>query len=104
MYTISLVIEDCMIKVAKKIYRTILFAKTELEKCSTGHVTFGDGVTGNVVGKGNINRSNASILNDTKLIEGLSANLISISQLCDQVFVSASLKKSVKCSIKKNVL
>ncbi|KAA0035442.1 putative mitochondrial protein [Cucumis melo var. makuwa] len=48
-----------------------------------GSVTFG-GVKGNVIGKGNIGLPNTLKLNNVRLVEGLSANLISISQLCDE--------------------
>ena len=55
-----------------------------LEESKTYQVTFGDGVQGNVIDKGNINHSGALNLIDVKLVEGLSTNLISVSQLYDQ--------------------
>lgn len=59
-------------------------------------MTFGDGV-GKVVGKGNIDRYDAPILNDVRLVEGLSVNLISISQLCNQGFLVSFSKE--KCEV-----
>ena len=52
-------------------------------KCDGGLVTFGDGSPSRVVGKGNIRSHGLPNLNDVLLVEGLKANLISISQLCD---------------------
>ncbi|KAA0062616.1 gag-pol polyprotein [Cucumis melo var. makuwa] len=56
---------------------------TDLIDCRIGQVTFGDEVKGNVIGKGNIDLLEAPKLKNVRLVEGLSANLISICQLCD---------------------
>lgn len=64
---------------------SLLFA--ELNVCRIGRVTFGDDVKGNVVGKRNIDRPRVPEINNVHLVEGLSANLISINQLCDQGFM-----------------
>ncbi|KAA0035790.1 putative gag-pol polyprotein [Cucumis melo var. makuwa] len=56
----------------------------ELKECASGHVTFGDGAKGRIIAKGNIDRSNLPCLNEVRYVDGLKANLISISQLCDQ--------------------
>lgn len=69
---------------------------TELKECSVVHVTYGGGVKGKVLGKGNINRSNTPVLNDVRLVEGLSRNLINISLLCDQRFVVNFSKENCK--------
>lgn len=70
----------------------------ELKECSVGYVTFGDGVKGTVVRKGNIDRFGALVLSNVRLVEGLSTNLISISQLCNEGFmVNFFLKINVKC-------
>lgn len=58
-------------------------------------VTFG-GVKGNVIGKGNIGLPNTLKLNNVRLVEGLSANLISISQLCDEGYSISTPKRNVK--------
>ncbi|KAA0066731.1 gag-pol polyprotein [Cucumis melo var. makuwa] len=56
----------------------------ELEECASGHVTFEDGAKARIIAKGNIDKSNLPYLNDVRYMDGLKANLISISQLCDQ--------------------
>ena len=53
-------------------------------KC--GGVTFGDGMSGNILGKGTLNLDGLPKLKNVLLVEGLKANLISISQICDQGF------------------
>ncbi|KAA0035514.1 gag-pol polyprotein [Cucumis melo var. makuwa] len=57
---------------------------TELEECTSGHVTFGDRAKGRIIAKGNIDKSNLPCLYEVRYVDGLKANLISISQLCDQ--------------------
>ncbi|KAI3457213.1 hypothetical protein Pfo_013876 [Paulownia fortunei] len=49
-----------------------------------GRVTFGDRFKGQILGKGTLNMEGLPILKNMLHIEGLKANLISISQLCDQ--------------------
>ncbi|XP_057811589.1 uncharacterized protein LOC131025817 [Salvia miltiorrhiza] len=46
-------------------------------------VTFGGGTKGTILGKGVLNVTDFPKLKDVYLVEGLKANLISISQLCD---------------------
>ncbi|XP_010539141.1 PREDICTED: uncharacterized protein LOC104813272 [Tarenaya hassleriana] len=48
-----------------------------------GSVTFGDGKQGKILGKGTLNQTGLPRLHDVKVVQGLKANLISISQLCD---------------------
>lgn len=48
------------------------------------YVTFGDGAKGKIVGKGTLIFSDLPCLNDVLLAEGITSNLINISQLCDQ--------------------
>ena len=50
---------------------------------SEGLVTFGDGVTTRVLGKGTLNVENFSQFKNILHIDGLKTNLISISQICD---------------------
>ncbi|KAG9442201.1 hypothetical protein H6P81_018055 [Aristolochia fimbriata] len=57
---------------------------TNLQKEYGGQVTFGDGVKGSVVGKGDLNVQGLPKLKNVLLVDRLKANLISISQLCDQ--------------------
>ncbi|KAA0043007.1 gag-pol polyprotein [Cucumis melo var. makuwa] len=53
-------------------------------ECKAGLVVFRDGGKGKIIGKGTINRPGLPFLLDVRLVQGLAANLISISQLCDQ--------------------
>ena len=57
---------------------------SELSECKVGSVVFGHGGKGKIIGKGTINRPGLPFLLDVRLVQGLSANLTSISQLCDQ--------------------
>ncbi|XP_031108661.1 uncharacterized protein LOC116013148 [Ipomoea triloba] len=50
----------------------------------TGQVTFGDGIKGDIMGIGILNVAGLPSLSKVLLVQGLKANLISISQLCDQ--------------------
>jgi len=50
---------------------------------ATSYVTFGDGAKGKIVGIGNLTKQGLPRLDDVLLVEGLTANLITISQLCD---------------------
>ena len=52
---------------------------SELKECTSGHVTFGDGVRGRIIAKGNIAKDNLPCLNDVRYVDGLKANLISVS-------------------------
>ncbi|KAK2396393.1 gag-protease polyprotein [Trifolium repens] len=56
----------------------------ELKSHLKGSVTFGDGVKGRVIGIGKLAGPNTPCLDDVLLVEGHTANLISISQLCEQ--------------------
>ena len=51
---------------------------------SLDSLTFWDGAKESVVGSGSLNVPSLPKLRDVLLIDGLKANLISISQLCDQ--------------------
>ncbi|CAM8948556.1 unnamed protein product [Rhodiola kirilowii] len=54
-------------------------------KLFKGHsVTFGNGVKGKVIGKGTLKVQGVPQLESVLLVDGLEANLISISQLCDE--------------------
>jgi hypothetical protein len=56
----------------------------DLKAYTSRYVTFGDGARGKIIGIGKLIRPRSPILDDGLLVEGLTANLISISQLCDQ--------------------
>ncbi|XP_073064132.1 uncharacterized protein [Primulina eburnea] len=49
----------------------------------SGHVTYGGGAKGRIVGKGTLNVDGLPNLHNVLYVEGLNSNLISISQLCD---------------------
>ena len=50
---------------------------------ATNYVIFGDGAKGKIVGVGNLIKQGLPRHDDVLLVKGLTANLISISQLCD---------------------
>ena len=57
---------------------------TNLKLVSTGKVTLGDAAIGSIIGKGKLNVQGQPSFDDIMLVEGLTINLITISQLCDQ--------------------
>ncbi|GAA0186742.1 hypothetical protein LIER_34030 [Lithospermum erythrorhizon] len=63
--------------IGKKIYLT------QVQSLKGDYVTFGDGGKGKIVGKGELNAHDLPHLTDVLLVEGLTANLINISRLCD---------------------
>ncbi|XP_019155025.1 PREDICTED: uncharacterized protein LOC109151880 [Ipomoea nil] len=67
---------------------------------SNGEVTFGDGVKGQVTGVGTLNVAGLPKLKKVLLVNGLHANLISISQLCDQNWNVSFTKDN--CSVMDN--
>ncbi|GAU35618.1 hypothetical protein TSUD_30350 [Trifolium subterraneum] len=56
----------------------------EINPYTTSFVTFGDGAKGEIKGIGNLINKGLPKLNNVLLVKGLTANLISISKLCDQ--------------------
>ncbi|GAU26327.1 hypothetical protein TSUD_56250 [Trifolium subterraneum] len=56
----------------------------EINPYTISFVTFGDGAKGEIKGIGNLINKGLPKLNDVLLVKGLTPNLISISQLCDQ--------------------
>ena len=70
---------DC----SKHMTRESKFLKN-IQTCTEEHVTFGDGVKGRVLGKRVLDVEGVPRLKNVLLVERLKANLISISQLCDQ--------------------
>lgn len=54
-----------------------------IETCTSRHVTFGDGVKGKIIGMGLLDVPGLPLLHKVLLVDNLKANLISISQLCD---------------------
>ena len=60
--------------------------KTLKEKVGD-YVTFGDGSDAQVLGKGTIEILGLPLLKDVLYIKGLKANLLSITQICDEDFL-----------------
>ncbi|XP_042950195.1 uncharacterized protein LOC122282303 [Carya illinoinensis] len=58
-----------------------LFKTVEEYKCGT--VTFGDGGKADIIGKGEIDILGLPVLREVLFVDGLKANLLSISQMCD---------------------
>jgi hypothetical protein len=57
---------------------------TDLHPHAISYVTFGDGAKGEIKGIGKLDCPGVPKLDKVLLVKGLTANLISISQLCDQ--------------------
>ncbi|KAG9442738.1 hypothetical protein H6P81_018592 [Aristolochia fimbriata] len=76
---------------------------TNLQKENGGQVTFGDGGKGSVIGRGDLNVQGLPKLRDVLLVDGLKANLISISQLCDQNLYVNFTKCSCKVLDEENI-
>ncbi|GAA0170204.1 hypothetical protein LIER_24514 [Lithospermum erythrorhizon] len=70
---------------------------TNIEDVKTHYVIFGGGEKGKIIGKGSLNVAGLPNLEDVVLVEGLTANLISISQLCDNGMKVAFNKET--CSV-----
>jgi hypothetical protein len=56
----------------------------DVKSYKTSFVTFGDGAKGEIIGIGNLINNELPNLENVLLVKGLTANLISINQLCDQ--------------------
>ncbi|KAG9449455.1 hypothetical protein H6P81_009420 [Aristolochia fimbriata] len=74
---------------------------TNLQKKNGGQVTFGDGGKGSVIGICELNVKGLPNLKNVLLVNGLKANLISISQLCDQNLYVNFTKTGCKCQYTK---
>ena len=64
-----------------------------LKKKVGDYVTFGDGSHAQVLGKGTIKIPGLPLLKDVLHIKGLKANLLSITQICDEDVLVQFLKK-----------
>ena len=49
-----------------------------------GVVKFADGIKSRIAGIGNVGKDDSDLITDIMLVEGLTHNLLSISQFCDQ--------------------
>src|ERR1043165_1241572 len=59
---------------------------SDIKPHTTSYVTFGDGARGEIKGVGKLDCPGVPNLNEVLLVNGLTANLINISQLCDLGF------------------
>ena len=66
--------------------------KSLREKVSD-YVTFGDGSYAQVLNKGTVEIPGLPLLKDVLYIKGLKANLLSITQICDEDFIVQFSKK-----------
>ena len=55
-----------------------------LTKSDGGQVTFGENSKGKIIGSGKVGKNLSSCIDDVMLVERLTNNLLSISQLCDK--------------------
>ena len=76
-----------------------------LKECFSGHVTFGDGAKGRILAKGNMIKQDLPRLNDVRYVEGLTTNLISVSQPCNQGYtVNFSKEECIMSYHSNNIL
>ncbi|XP_058771038.1 uncharacterized protein LOC131644531 [Vicia villosa] len=77
----------------------------DIRNHATSYVTFGDGAKGEIKGVGKLNCSGVPNLEGVLLVKGLTANLISIIQLCDQGYqVNFTRAECVVTDEGKNVI
>ncbi|KAA0062990.1 gag-pol polyprotein [Cucumis melo var. makuwa] len=69
-------------------------------ECNASSVIFGDEEKGKIINRGTIDQLGLPYLLDVHLVKGLSANLISINQLCDQGYL-VSFSKNI-CNVINN--
>jgi hypothetical protein len=69
----------------------------DIQMARGGRITFGDGSQAKVIGNGQINIPGLEVSQKALYVEGLKANLLSISQLCDDDLVVQFSKK--ECNI-----
>jgi hypothetical protein len=67
----------------------------EVQMGKGGRITYGDGSQSKVIGKGIIDILGLGASQEALYVEGLKANLLSISQLCDNDFRGSILQKRV---------
>ena len=77
----------------------------DIKSHSSSYVTFGDGAKGEIKGVGKLECSGVPKLDDVLLVKGLTANLISIIQLCDQGFkVNFTKEECLICNENNEVM
>ena len=75
---------------------------TDYQNISGGYVSYGGGAKGKIIGKGTLNVDNLPSLHNVYHVDGLKANLISISQLCDDDLYVKFNKQSCEVFNKDN--
>ena len=55
-----------------------------MTETKSGQVTFGRNTKEKIIGTGEVGKNPSSCIDDAMLVEGLTYNLLSISQLCDK--------------------
>jgi hypothetical protein len=73
----------------------------DIKSYNTRSVTFGDGAKREILGIGNLANTDLPKLKNVLLVKGLTANLVSINQLCDQGF-SVNFTKS-ECLVTNDI-
>ena len=67
-----------------------------------GFVKFANGIKSKIIGISNIGKNNSDLITDVMLVEGLTHNLLSISQFCDQGY--KVMFEPSRCIIKDSTL
>ena len=67
-----------------------------------GVAKFADGIKSKIIGIGNVGKNNSDLIIDVMLVEGLTHNLLSISQFCDQGY--RVVFEPFRCIIKDSTL
>ncbi|XP_022868632.1 uncharacterized protein LOC111388180 [Olea europaea var. sylvestris] len=70
---------------------------TTLDECNGGMVTFGDGGSAPILGKGTVQMLGLPVISNVLYVEGLKSNLLSISQICDDDFEVSFVQK--RCTV-----
>ncbi|XP_022858916.1 uncharacterized protein LOC111379711 [Olea europaea var. sylvestris] len=70
---------------------------TTLDECNRGMVTFEDGGSAPIFGKGTIQIHGLPVISNVLYVEGLKSNLLSISQICDASFEVSFVEK--RCTV-----
>ncbi|XP_022891884.1 uncharacterized protein LOC111406737 [Olea europaea var. sylvestris] len=70
---------------------------TTLDECNGGMVTFGDGGSAPILGKGTVQMHGLPVISNVLYVEGLKSNLLSISQICDDDFEVSFVQK--RCTV-----
>ena len=70
---------------------------TTLDECNGGMVTFEDGGSAPILGKGTVQMHGLPVISNVLYVEGLKSNLLSISQICDDDFEVSFVQK--RCTV-----